>query len=472
MTTKHMTINSPTDAQPIDPPPTDPRPIVWWGIPLGWAGAERVFAGPEHATLVIGPPRSGKTIGVVVPTIIGAPGAVVATSTKADIVERTLAWRSYAGTCWYFDPSGTTTAPPGTTPARWSPLAGCQDWDTALARAHALTTAVINPATTSADGGHWAERGEALLAPLLHAAANIDLDISWVLRWVLRRELTEPLRALGATMRTELAKETLVGIAETDERERSGIFSTAARILAAYRNQHALAAAAEPNFDPARFVWGSDTLYLVAPSHHQAQLAPIVVCLLDQIRQATYARGGNPPPVIFALDEVANIAPLPDLPAIVAEGAGQGLVTLACLQDLHQARARWGRAADGFLTLFAAKLALGGIADRDTLTQLSYLGGSSDVTYRTRNGQGFKGGWSQSIQQRPLFPPERINTMPAGIAYLAHTHYSPLYVSLIPPAPIPRRKTLRELLAPWRRGSTSGAAGRASVTHSKEKDHD
>lgn len=196
--------------------------------------------------------------------------------------------------------------------------------------------------------------GRSAPPPLLHAAAGINVDISWVLRWVLRREVTEPLRALGATIKTELAKETLVGIAETDERERSGIFSTAARILSAYRHQHTLNAAAQPNFDPGRFVRTADTLYLVAPSHHQTQLAPIVVCLLDQIRHATYTRTANPPPVIFALDEVANIAPLPDLPAIVAEGASQGLVTLACLQDLHQARTRWGPAANGFLTLFAA----------------------------------------------------------------------------------------------------------------------
>ncbi|MDQ2726810.1 MAG: type IV secretory system conjugative DNA transfer family protein [Actinomycetota bacterium] len=431
MTTTHPTI------------PTTGPPSAWWwaGIPLGWINGHPYAAGPQHCVLVIGPPRSGKTTGVVIPTIITAPAAVVATSTKPDIVSPTLPWRAGRGTCWYFDPSGTTTPPPGTTPARWSPIAGCEHWDTALARAHALTTAAISSAATSLDGGHWTERGEALLAPLLHAAASIDLDISWVLRWVLRRELTEPLRALGATLKTELAKETLVGIAETDERERSGIFSTAARILAAYRHQHALEAAAEPNFNPQAFVCSADTLYLVAPSHHQAQLAPIVVCLLDQIRHATYTRAGNPPPVVFALDEVANIAPLPDLPAIVAEGASQGLITLACLQDLHQARTRWGPAADGFVTLFAAKIALGGIADRDTLTQLSYLAGTQDVTYRTRNGQGLKGGWSQTIQQRPAIPPEQINTMAPGIGYLAHSNHPPHYISLVaPPPPRPRRK--------------------------------
>ena len=53
--------------------------------------------------------------------------------------------------------------------------------------------------------------------------------------------------------------------------------------------------------------------------------------------------GSAGPPTLLALDEVANIAPIPDLPAMVSEGAGQGLLVLACLQDLSQARVRWGR---------------------------------------------------------------------------------------------------------------------------------
>ena len=71
--------------------------------------------------------------------------------------------------------------------------------------------------------------------------------------------------------------------------------------------------------------------------------------------------------MLFALDEVANIAPLEELPQIASEGGGQGLLLLAALQDLSQARQRWGTQADGFLTLFGTKLILPGIADTRTL---------------------------------------------------------------------------------------------------------
>ena len=65
----------------------------------------------------------------------------------------------------------------------------------------------------------------------------------------------------------------------------------------------------------------SDTVYVCAPARHQALAAPLVVGFLEQVRDGAYAprplrgRGVRRPPVLLALDEVANIAPLPDLPA-------------------------------------------------------------------------------------------------------------------------------------------------------------
>ena len=108
-----------------------------------------------------------------------------------------------------------------------------------------------------------------------------------------------------------------------------------------------------PDFDAGAFCDSSATLYICATGRHQAVAAPLVVGLLTDIRSAAYARSATPdaagaaphdrrPPVVLALDEVANIAPVPDLPGMVSEGAGQGLLTLACLQDLSQARGRWG----------------------------------------------------------------------------------------------------------------------------------
>ncbi|MGH9918636.1 MAG: TraM recognition domain-containing protein, partial [Nitrososphaerales archaeon] len=93
-------------------------------------------------------------------------------------------------------------------------------------------------------------------------------------------------------------------------------------------------------------------------------------------------RGGRTP-LVFALDEVAYIAPLPDLPAMVSEGGSQGVVTLACLQDLSQARSRWGDRAEGFLSLFGTTVVLPGIGDVRTLEAMSTLAGEHEIQTRS-----------------------------------------------------------------------------------------
>ena len=56
---------------------------------------------------------------------------------------------------------------------------------------------------------------------------------------------------------------------------------------------------------------------------------------------------------------------------------------MACLQDLSQARGRWGSAADGFLTLFGTTVVFPGIADVGTLRDLSALAGDHEVATTT-----------------------------------------------------------------------------------------
>lgn len=348
-----------------------------------YPGGRWVTADPEHAVMILGPPRSGKTSTIVIPALLAAPGPVVSTATKRDVLDATWRARSRVGQVWVFDPSGEPTSfPAGIRRLSWSPVTAASSWDSALLTARAMA------ATTSAGKGttnehHWRERSTALLAPLLYAAHLSGRPVAEVLRWVLRADLSQP----GLVLEdhdAHVANDVLVGIAKTDQRERSSIFSATAGVLAAYNADATRKAAATPNFDPTRFVDSADTIYITAPAHKQALCAPLVVGLLEQIRHATYAQAATAqhagePPVFFCLDEVANIAPIHDLPALVSEGGGQHLHVLVCLQDLSQARIRWGEtAADGFLSLFQTKLILTGIADPHTLEAISLALGEYD----------------------------------------------------------------------------------------------
>ena len=212
-----------------------------------------------------------------------------------------------------------------------------------------------------------------------------------VLTWVDRRLALPAQQVLsGQSGRsTELARNLLDGITATDERELSGIWSTASGALSGFRSHEALGVTTDPTFDPLSFVRSADTIYIAAPAHRQSLVAPMVVGLIEDIRRAAYADASQSgatsrrSQVLLALDELANVAPLPDLPAMVSEGGGQGVTTLACFQDLTQARRRWPVHADGFPSLFGTTVVLAGIGDVRTLDALSQLAGDEEVASRT-----------------------------------------------------------------------------------------
>jgi type IV secretory pathway TraG/TraD family ATPase VirD4 len=392
-----------------------------------------VLARADQHVLVLGPPRSGKTTRLVAFGVLSHPGPVVVTSTKADVLELTAWARRRRGKLWLWDPSGTLEVPEGVEELRWSPVVGCQVWDEAVARAYALA-ASARPHHSTHDT-HWVERGQALLAPLLHAAALGDGDLATVLSWLHRRELIVP-SSLLEKERSHRAANLLEGIAHTDPRELSGIFSTADSLLAAYRTDAALGAARFPNFDPAIFASSADTIYLCAPAASQALHAPLVVALLDQIRTAIY-RSRPTLPMLFALDELAQVAPLPDLASTIAEGGSQGPGVMACLQDLSQARTRWGTAAEGFLTLFTHKLVLRGIADLDTLKAISALAGDVDVRVSsstiTRGLLPKQSSTTWSVRRQPMLPVDAVARGTASAALLiSGTHLARVW---LPPLP-------------------------------------
>jgi type IV secretion system protein VirD4 len=194
----------------------------------------------------------------------------------------------------------------------------------------------------------------------------------------------------------------LNGVLATEERERSSIWSTTAGLFAGVRTEAARASAREAPLDVDEFLRGPHQLHIVAPSRHQAVSIPLVVGLIEELVHATYDRHHEGARLLLALDELANVAPLPRLAGIVSEGGGQGVLTLACLQDLSQARARWGTSAEGFLSLFPTTLVLGGIADRATLETMRHLAGREMTPSPSvqRNAKGRAVGHSVSWVER------------------------------------------------------------------------
>jgi type IV secretion system protein VirD4 len=192
-------------------------------------------------------------------------------------------------------------------------------------------------------------------------------------------------------------------------------------------------------FDPQAFLQQHGSLYLLGATGTQLSVAPLITALLEDLLDTarTLAAGQDQgrldPPLMLLLDEAANIAPIPSLPNLLADGGGTGITTVTVLQSLAQARARWGDAgADAMWDASTTKVILGGLAHAEDLTRISRLAGDVDVPHVTRSSSATGGSRSISSQRLPALPLERIRCLPAGQALVIARRCPPVHVELTP----------------------------------------
>jgi len=429
------------------------------GIYLGATRHGVARASSQRSVLALGPSRSGKTSSLIIPNLLTTSRSVIATSTKDDVVRALASSRRDCATLM-FDPSGVVDTPAGVRRVGYSPIASSHTWDGAVLSARSLVSSTRRIMDERGDD-HWTERANALVAPLLHAAALDDRSIGEVASAVDRRDAARPLALLTERYGEHHPSVSLLtGILATDERERSGIWSTASGLFSGMRTEGARRASREAPLDIPAFLDGGHQLHIVSPSRHQNVTTPLVVGLIEEIVETTYQRHTQGAQVLLALDEMANVAPLPRLASIVSEGGGQGVVTLACLQDLSQARTRWGAGADGFLSLFPTTVVFPGIADRRTLELLATLGGDVHVSNVTdqRDARGRRQGMSSTWREQPRTTESDIARGRPGFAIGLDENKTLRWISLTPAHADPRFRTYqdrsREVLSRARTGTS------------------
>jgi type IV secretion system protein VirD4 len=417
----------------------DPRQL---GLFLGrdTRSGQALYGSVEDSYLYLGPPRSGKGVHLIIPQTLDAPGPVLVTATRPDTLRHTLALRAERGPVAVFDPQGLAGPVPR---LRWAPQGGCTDPLTAIGRARALAAGASLTAGTVTGGEFWQAMTEAVLRCYLHAAALEGLAMTEVLGWAARPGDPAPVRILRrhADAPPGWAEE-LAAQAGADPRQRDSVWAGVRRATDALADPRVLAACSPSPaeaFDPAEFLAAGGTLYLLGSSGVQLSVAPLITALVEDLVEAARklaARspaGRLDPPLLALLDEAANIAPIPSLPALLADGGGSDITTVAVLQSLAQARARWGiPAADAMWDAATTKVVLGGLAHADDLARISRLAGDRDEP--TRSASRGPGGPSTSVSDRraPVLPIEALRCLPAGQAIVLARRSPPVRARLTP----------------------------------------
>lgn len=426
-------------AKRLRPSLTNPMPTDV-GYLLGHSAGVEVWASVEDSILVLGPPRSGKGLFLVVNAILDAPGAVITTSTRPDNLTATIKARSARGPVAVFDPQNLTGLGGG---LRWSPIRGCENPQTAMIRANGLAAATGLGRPSVEAGGFWEGKTRSALQALLHAAALGARSPAELFRWT-----SDPIAATAAATILQEHPAAATGWAETleaminaDPRTRDSIWQGVALSLAALADPNVLAAVSpEPGevFDPETFLQANGTLYLLATGSGAGPCGSLVAAFIEDLvetarRLAARSPGARlDPPLLLALDEIANLAPLPCLPTLMAEGGGTGITTMPVLQSMSQARAKWGHDAAGAIWDAAiVKLMLGGGSAPTDLRDTSALLGERDDQYTTTTWTAYGGKTTQTnIRRLPVLGVEEIRTLPKGVALTLLRSAKPIITTL------------------------------------------
>lgn len=326
------------------------------GYRIGASHGTSVWASVEDSILLIGPPRSGKGAHIVINAILDAPGAVVTTSTRPDNLTATLRARQKIGPVAVFDPQHLAEGLPAG--LRWSPIRGCEDPLTAMIRATGLAAGTGLSAGGVEGGGFWEGKTRTALQALLHAAALDHRPPSELFRWTLDPSAAaDAVAILTANPRAATGwADSLQAMIDSDPRTRDSIWQGVSLALAALADPRVLDAVSpreDEDFDPEAFLRDRGTLYLLATGAGANNSAALVAAFVEDVveaarRLAATSPGARlDPPLLLALDEVGNLAPLPSLPTLMAEGGGTGITTMPVLQSLAQAREKWSENAAG-----------------------------------------------------------------------------------------------------------------------------
>ncbi|MEO3431885.1 conjugal transfer protein TraG [Inquilinus sp. CAU 1745] len=305
--------------------------------------------GPEHV-LCFAPTRSGKGVGLVVPSLLTWPGSAIVHDIKGENWQLTAGWRSHFSRVLIFDPTDLASA-------AYNPLLEVRRSDSEVRDVQNVADILVDPEGLLERRNHWEKTSHSLLVgAILHVLyAEVDKTLAGVAAF-----LSDPKRPIEATlaamMRTphlgqtphpvvaQAARELL----NKSENERSGVLSTAMSFLGLYRDPVVAKVTSRCDWRIDDLVSSERpvTLYLVVPPSDISRTKPLVRLVLNQIGRRLTEELGNVDQrhrLLLMLDEFPALGRLDFFESQLAFMAGYGLKAFLIAQSLNQIEKAYGQ---------------------------------------------------------------------------------------------------------------------------------
>lgn len=431
----------------------------------------------EDLYLIIFGPRMGKTTSQVIPAIVDAPGAVVTTSNKRDIVDDTIKLTSARGETWVFDPQNIAQ---GFEQKPWffDPLDMIRrDPEKMDANAESLADIFRCAALGEPKGGddYWVSSGRGILASMFLAAALDDqyqdnsssaevIDekpkddnsneeddpkpvtihsrpITDVFTWITDPSDRTPIEILSRFPQWEKKKLDLLAMYNLPSQTRGGVFGQAKTMAAPLGFQSAkwiIPNAKAIKFSPYDFVRnGRPTMYILSKTgagNAAALTTALVAAIMQEAERYGESCGGRlKVPLVAALDEAANVVKWPELPDLYSHYGSRSIILMTILQSYSQGVRVWGE--EGMEALWSATPVLiygGGVKDDTMLRKMEALIGdalmSTSSTSRSKDGRST----STSYQERKILTQAELSALQQWRAIVFSSKRRPIIAELVP----------------------------------------
>ncbi|WP_234052723.1 MULTISPECIES: conjugal transfer protein TraG [unclassified Xanthobacter] len=305
--------------------------------------------GPEHV-LCFAPTRSGKGVGLVVPTLLTWPASAIVHDIKGENWTLTAGFRARHGRVLLFDPTNARSS-------AYNPLLEVRQGEWEVRDVQNIADILVDPEGSLDKRNHWEKTSHSLLVgAILHVLyAEKDKTLAGVANF-----LSDPRRPVEATLRAMMdtphlgpsgvhpviassARELL----NKSENERSGVLSTAMSFLGLYRDPVVARVTERCDWRIADLVGSRQpvTLYLVVPPSDINRTKPLIRLILNQIgRRLTeeLTSSGKRHRLLLMLDEFPALGRLDFFESALAFMAGYGLKGFLIAQSLNQIERAYG----------------------------------------------------------------------------------------------------------------------------------
>lgn len=320
------------------------------GVVLGKLGdAYLRHDGPEHI-LCFAPTRSGKGVGLVVPSLLTWPGSAIVHDIKGENWQLTAGFRAKHGRVLLFDPTNPKSA-------AYNPLLEVRRGEWEVRDVQNVADVLVDPEGSLDKRNHWEKTSHSLLVgAILHVLyAEEDKTLAGVAAFLSdpRRPIESTLKAmmttphLGEVGPHPVVASTARELLNKSDNERSGVLSTAMSFLGLYRDPVVAEVTRRCDWRIADLIADPKpaTLYLVVPPSDISRTKPLIRLVLNQIgRRLTedLQAKDRRHRVLMMLDEFPALGRLDFFESALAFMAGYGLKSFLIAQSLNQIEKAYG----------------------------------------------------------------------------------------------------------------------------------